>query len=62
MVLYCYHYDPTTGKYGPAIMNMMRVAGVVTLAGLVALILILRRTKARPATAADVAAAAGGAL
>ncbi len=57
LILYCYHYDPTTGKYGPVIMNMMRVAGVVTLAGLVALILLLRR--ARPARPAP--AGAGGA-
>ncbi|HLL75548.1 MAG TPA: SCO family protein [Pyrinomonadaceae bacterium] len=64
LVLYCYHYDPTTGKYGPAIMNMMRVAGVVTVVGLVALILILRRTKARRATDATAGARparAGGA-
>ena len=61
LVLYCYHYDPTTGKYGPAIMNVMRVAGVVTLAGLVALILILRRAKSRTAADAARPAAAGGA-
>jgi protein SCO1/2 len=60
LILYCYHYDPTTGKYGPAIMNMMRVAGVLTLVGVVALILILRRTRARHATAADAAAAGAG--
>ena len=62
LVLYCYHYDPTTGKYGPAIMNAMRAAGVVTVAGVVALILILRRTKARHAAADAVRpASAGGA-
>ena len=63
LVLYCYHYDPTTGKYGPAIMNVMRLAGVATLAGLMALILILRRTKARHATDASAVrpAGAGGA-
>lgn len=55
LILYCYHYDPTTGKYGPAIMNIMRVGGVLTLAGLVGLIVILRRRQqprddAAPAT------------
>jgi protein SCO1/2 len=45
LILYCYHYDPTTGKYGPAIMNILRVAGVLTVVGLVALILILRRRR-----------------
>ena len=57
LILYCYHYDPTTGKYGPAIMNMMRVAGVVTIAGLVALILLLRRAR----TPRHAPAGAGGA-
>jgi protein SCO1/2 len=61
LVLYCYHYDPTTGKYGPAIMNVMRVAGVATVFGVVALILILRRTRARTAAAAARPAGAGGA-
>ena len=45
LILYCYHYDPTTGKYGPAIMNILRAAGVLTVFGLVALILSLRRRR-----------------
>ncbi len=43
LILYCYHYDPTTGKYGPAIMNILRAAGVLTVFGVLALILTLRR-------------------
>jgi protein SCO1/2 len=43
LLLYCYHYDPATGKYGAAVMNMMRVGGVVTLIALAALLLALRR-------------------
>ena len=31
VLLYCFHYDPATGKYGVAIMNVMRLAGLVTL-------------------------------
>lgn len=34
VILYCYLYDPTTGKYGLAIMNLVRAAGVVTFATL----------------------------
>jgi len=34
LVLYCYHYDPSTGKYGFAILNVMRLAGIATLLGL----------------------------
>jgi protein SCO1/2 len=42
LLLYCYHYDPATGKYGAAIMRMMRIAGVVTLLGIVAMLLLLK--------------------
>ena len=34
LMLYCYHYDPSTGKYGFAILNVMRLAGIATLLGL----------------------------
>ncbi|MCA1564622.1 MAG: SCO family protein [Acidobacteria bacterium] len=47
LTLYCFHYDPTTGKYGPAIMNIMRLTGVVTVAGLVVLIMVLQRRRRR---------------
>jgi protein SCO1/2 len=30
ILLFCYHYDPTTGKYGAAVINMLRLAAVVT--------------------------------
>jgi len=45
LVLYCYHYDPTTGKYGPVIMNILRLAGVLTVLAVVALVLVLRRRR-----------------
>jgi protein SCO1/2 len=43
LLLYCYHYDPATGKYGPVVMNIMRLGGIVSLIGIASLILILRR-------------------
>jgi protein SCO1 len=43
LILYCYHYDPATGKYGPVIMNILRAAGVLTVAAVLALLLTLRR-------------------
>jgi protein SCO1/2 len=43
LLLYCYHYDPTTGKYGARIMRVMQVGGIVTLFGIVALLFALRR-------------------
>ena len=30
VILYCYHYDPTTGKYGAVVMNLIRGAGLIT--------------------------------
>ena len=32
IMLYCYHYDPTTGKYGVAIMALVRAGGILTVA------------------------------
>ena len=46
LLLYCYHYDPATGKYGAAIMNIMRVAGGVTALLLGAFLVILFRRDA----------------
>ena len=31
VLLFCYHYDPKTGKYGAVVMNMLRLAAVLTL-------------------------------
>ena len=42
LLLYCYHYDPATGKYGAAVMKVMRIAGVITLLGIVAMLLLLK--------------------
>lgn len=55
IILACYQYDPTTGKYGAAIMRMVRVAGVLTVVGLVGFIgLMLRREGAASRAAAAV--------
>jgi protein SCO1 len=43
LLLYCFHYDPATGKYGPIVINMIRLGGIVTIVGMIALVLILRR-------------------
>ncbi len=34
LFLYCFHYDPSTGKYGFAVLNVIRLAAVATLLGL----------------------------
>lgn len=43
LLLYCYHYDPAQGKYGAIVMNFMKIGGIITLIGMAALILVLRR-------------------
>ena len=47
LILYCYHYYPTTGKFA-LVMSVVRAAGVLTIFGIVALIVFLvRRTRRR---------------
>jgi protein SCO1/2 len=43
LLLYCFHYDPATGKYGAKVMNLMRAGGVATLVAMVAMFLLFRR-------------------
>jgi len=31
VMLYCYHYDPATGKYGAVVTHMLRLGGALTL-------------------------------
>ena len=46
MMLFCYHYDPETGKYGLVIMNIVRAAGALTVLLLVgAIVYSLRRER-----------------
>jgi protein SCO1 len=30
VLLFCYHYDPTTGRYTPVVLNVVRAGGLVT--------------------------------
>ena len=34
VLLYCFHYDPATGKYTAASLNLLRAAGVLTVLAL----------------------------
>jgi len=44
VLLFCYHYDPTQGKYGFAIMNAIRVLGSATVIALGVLIVTMVRS------------------
>jgi protein SCO1/2 len=41
ILLYCFHYDPNVGKYGPAVMRFVRMGGVATMVSLVTLVGVL---------------------
>jgi len=49
LLLYCYHYDPLTGKYGLIIMNVIRVAGFATVLMLGSFMLVMFRRDHRAA-------------
>jgi protein SCO1/2 len=48
LLLYCYHYDPSTGKYGFAILSVIRGFAVLTLLGMAAMGFVFwKRNKSR---------------
>ena len=50
LLLYCYHYDPMTGRYGFLVMRALRVAGVATVLLLGAFIAVMLRFEQRTRT------------
>jgi len=51
VLLYCFHYDPAVGRYGPTVMNLVRAGGVLTLVLIGGLVAGLRRLERRNARA-----------
>jgi protein SCO1/2 len=49
ILLYCYHYDPTTGKYGAIAINILRGAGgaFVLVGGAILLVFFRRDARAQ---------------
>jgi len=43
LLLYCFHYDPMTGRYGLAIMRTIRIVGALTVLGLGTFIAVMLR-------------------
>lgn len=43
LFLYCFHYDPASGKYGLAILRVLRIAAVATIIGIAGLLLLFWR-------------------
>jgi protein SCO1 len=53
ITLYCYHYDPRTGKYGPVITNIVRLGGVLTIVVLGGFLAVMFRREPGRAQAAS---------
>jgi protein SCO1/2 len=47
LLLYCYHYNPLTGKYGFVIMGALRLAGVSTVLAMATFIITMLRRERR---------------
>jgi protein SCO1/2 len=47
LLLYCYHYDPMTGRYGLIVMRALRVAGAATVLALGTFIVVMVRKEKR---------------
>ena len=55
VLLFCYHYDPATGKYGLVVMNVMRAAGLLTVLVLgIFMFVMFRRDRKRASVAPTV--------
>lgn len=48
-LLYCFHYDPETGKYGPMILNIVRAAGLATILTLGTFLFVMFRRERQQA-------------
>ena len=49
VLLFCFHYDPLEGKYGPVVMNFVRLGGVLTVISLGIFMTVLWRQERRKA-------------
>jgi protein SCO1/2 len=49
ILLYCFHYDPATGKYALVVMNVLRLAGLITVAVLGTFLAVMFRRDYRAA-------------
>src|SRR4029078_2099573 len=51
VLLYCYHYDPMTGRYGLAVMRARRIAGAATVMALGTFVFVMVRREKRQSAA-----------
>jgi len=60
VLLYCYHYDPRSGKYGLIITRVYQVAGAITVLGLGTLILLMLKLEPKRRKKPGQSSGAGG--
>ena len=60
IALLCFHYNPITGKYGLAVINLVRAGGVVTLVAMLVGLFVLKRRDYRSRRRVGEAALLGG--
>ena len=51
VLLFCYHYDPATGRYGAAIIALVRAGGIATVLAFAAFLIVSLRREHRSAAA-----------
>ncbi|MDE3156017.1 MAG: SCO family protein [Acidobacteriota bacterium] len=61
LLLYCYHYNPETGKYGLLTMRLLRIAGTLTVLAMGSFIFIMWRMERRGTHRIDPGAGVGSA-
>jgi protein SCO1/2 len=49
LYLYCFHYDPSDGKYGLAILKVMRLMAIATILGIGGMLFVFWRRNKRKA-------------
>jgi len=47
LLLYCFHYDPTSGRYGAVFMNIIRLGGVLTVLLVAGFVVLMRWREGR---------------
>src|SRR5262245_4922034 len=47
LLLYCFHYDPESGRYGVVVMNLVRLGGVLTVLFIGGFIFVMRSRESR---------------
>jgi protein SCO1/2 len=48
LLLICFHFDPTTGRYSLEILKVLRLAGILTVLTVAGMVLLLHRRQGRP--------------